>query len=88
MDINANAIAVDISPLYDLQPFKTTINKVQGEFAFTADNEILYFVDGTEDDGFVRLTLNNYALNISTARSYRRKRVLILWTLGRSLKSR
>lgn len=53
LDVNPNATPVEIPPLYDAQPFETSLRQGHGKFAFTTDNEVLYFADKAGNDGFV-----------------------------------
>lgn len=53
LDVNSNAAVVKIPPLYDAQPFETSLHQGHGKFTFTADNEVLYFADRAGCDGFV-----------------------------------
>lgn len=52
LEVNPDAHIVDIPPLYDAQPFETAIRQSQGQFAFTVDNEVFYFMDRAESNGF------------------------------------
>lgn len=51
LDVNPNAPEVDIPPFYDSRPFEAAVSQGHGRYAFTADNEVLYFMDKAEDDG-------------------------------------
>ena len=51
VNINTGATVVDIPPLYDAQPFEAALRHGHGEFAFTTDNEVLYFSDKAQVDG-------------------------------------
>src|ERR1700753_2222474 len=51
VDVNPAAPVVDIPPLYEQQPFETALRFGQGKFAFTEDNEVLYFADAAGCDG-------------------------------------
>jgi len=53
LDVNSNATPVEIPPLYDAQPFETSLRQGHGKFMFTADNEVLYFADKAGRDGCV-----------------------------------
>ena len=53
LELNTSAIDAEIPPLYDAQPYETAIQKGHGEFAFTVDNGVLYFIDRQQDDGSV-----------------------------------
>ena len=52
LDVNSSAVPVEIPPLYDAQAFETAVHHGHGKFAFTADNEVLYFADKAGCDGF------------------------------------
>ena len=45
-----DAIAVDIPPLYEQAPYEAAIRTSHGKFAFTADNEVLFFGDEMMDN--------------------------------------
>jgi hypothetical protein len=53
LDVNSNATEVEIPPLYDSEPFETALRHNNGKFAFTTDNEVLYFADKAGFDGCV-----------------------------------
>jgi len=50
-DVNPNAAEAEIPPFYDARPFEVAISHGHGEVALTTDNEVLYFVGKTGDDG-------------------------------------
>jgi len=70
LEVNANAVPVEIPPLYDAQPFETSVRHGHGKFAFTADNEVLYFADKAGCDGFV-ISYDSSPHGILTTRQYR-----------------
>ena len=55
VEVNPSAPVVDIPPLYEQEPFESALRHGQGKFAFTEDNEVLYFADTASSDGFVDL---------------------------------
>lgn len=53
IDINPNAPIAELPPFYDARPFEDAIQQGHGQWAFTADNEVLYYADKTGHDGYV-----------------------------------
>ena len=53
VDINPNAPIVELPPFYDVRPFEDAVRQGHGQFAFTADNEVLYYADNAKQDGYV-----------------------------------
>jgi len=47
-----NAVAADIPPFYDHKPFDAAIRAGHGKFAFSTDNEVLYFGDEQMANGY------------------------------------
>ena len=88
LEVNATAPVVAMPPFYDAEPFEAAIRQGNGQFSFTADNEVPYFRDKMESDRCV--TCNDHTLfvllNSSTARSSAMKSAPTVWTSVKSLK--
>ena len=51
LKVNPYATRADIPPFYDTELFETAVRQGHGEFAFTADNEVLHFTDKADASG-------------------------------------
>ena len=87
VDINPGAEVTEIPPLYDAQPFLNAIYQGHGEYAFTTDNEVLFFKDKAEPNGYVILCVHPlpmYVPDIRSVKFYVAKPGPTVWTLARS----
>lgn len=46
-----DAIAVGVPPLYDRKPLDAAVRAGHGKYAFSSDNEVLFFGDEVASDG-------------------------------------
>jgi hypothetical protein len=75
LETNADALSVDIPPLYDHLSYDNALRAGHGKYKFSSDNEVLFFGNEVTDDGYVGFCSDpNFAkLNGSTSGIVRRE---------------